>query len=405
MNPDSLRRAHNRYRTRNTSAVLWLVALALGMGALSASAVAQDTVEGKRLYVSPPGQGQLSCSASSCHGPDPTANLNRVNSAANFPAVITAATQTVPAMAFLQNRFYPAQLANLAAFIADPRQPDQLPVATLSPAMVTFDPANLGTTSSVRIVTLTNTGVVPLQLRSIAINTDEFAYAVGNCAPTATLAVYSGCSMGITFTPKMVGLRTATLTLTHNGSPGITTLALSGTGKLADVATTRPMVEYRNVALDYYFITSRLSDIALLDSLADWRRTGKSFNVYASSVLGSAGINRYYFDQVAFGGSRGTHFYTLVAAEKDGLDRLNPRNVPTPGLPYNEGVDSYAFAPLVEGIGGVCAQGQIPVYRLFRGPTVFPDNANHRFTTDTAVYNSFVALGWDGEGVKFCVPN
>ena len=27
------------------------------------------------------------------------------------------------------------------------------------------------------------------------------------------------------------------------------------------------------------------------------------------------------------------------------------------------------------------------------------------FTTDLSIYNSFVALGWNGEGVKFCVPS
>jgi hypothetical protein len=44
------------------------------------------------------------------------------------------------------------------------------------------------------------------------------------------------------------------------------------------------------------------------------------------------------------------------------------------------------------------------VFRIFRGQARFPDNPNHRFTTDPAIYNAFVAQGWDGEGVKFCVP-
>ena len=103
--------------------------------------------------------------------------------------------------------------------------------------------------------------------------------------------------------------------------------------------------------------------------------------------------------------SRGLHFYTLIQKEKDLLASLNPGNRQVPRLPFDEGVDSYAFAPVVEGVGGSCAAGLTPVYRIFRGPAQFPDNPNHRFTTDTAIYNSFVALGWDGEGVKFCVPN
>ena len=165
------------------------------------------------------------------------------------------------------------------------------------------------------------------------------------------------------------------------------------------------MTEFYNPLLDYYFITSRTSDVSLLDSLAAWRRTGKSFSVYVAQEPRTLGINRYFFNQIAVNQSRGSHFYTLVQSEKDALASLNPGNTQTPRLPYNEGVDSYAFAPVIEGIGGACAAGQVPVYRIFRGQARFPDNPNHRFTTELAVYNSFVALGWEGEGVKISVPN
>ena len=165
------------------------------------------------------------------------------------------------------------------------------------------------------------------------------------------------------------------------------------------------MTEFYNASLDYYFTTSRASDAALLDSFAAWRRTGKVFNTYIAQEPGTLGISRYYFDQIAVNKSRGSHFYTLTQSEKDALVPLNPGNNRTPGLPFNEGIDSYAFMPLIEGIGGSCAAGLMPVYRMFRGQIRFPDNPNHRFTTDLSIYNSFVALGWDGEGVKFCVPN
>lgn len=167
---------------------------------------------------------------------------------------------------------------------------------------------------------------------------------------------------------------------------------------------TKTMVEYYFPSLDYYFITSRTSDITLLDSISGWTRTGKSFKVYATQQPNTVALNRYYFDQIALKNSRGSHFYTVVQSEKDTLAALNPSNTPTPRLPYNEGIDSYAFAPAVEGIGGSCAAGHVPVYRVFRGQTRFPDNPNHRFTTDVALYNNFVAAGWDGEGVKFCTP-
>ncbi len=166
---------------------------------------------------------------------------------------------------------------------------------------------------------------------------------------------------------------------------------------------TKMMVEYRYAPLDYYFVTSRDTEKTILDATAGWARTGSSFTVLATGESGTKGITRYYFDKVARTGSRGSHFYTLVDAENASLTALNPTNVQKPLVPFSEGIDSYAYAPTVEGVGGSCAGGLVPVYRIFRGQSRFPDDPNHRFTTDLATYNSFVASGWDGEGVKFCV--
>lgn len=166
---------------------------------------------------------------------------------------------------------------------------------------------------------------------------------------------------------------------------------------------TRAMLEFYNAALDYYFLTSRDSDVSLLDRTAGWARTGRSFPVYASQAAGLAPIRRFYFDQIAKSGSRGSHFYTLVAAEISQLLALNPSNGLLPGKPYDEGVEAFAYAPSGSGAAASCGPLLRPVYRLFRGNIRFPDNPNHRLTTDIALYNDLVALGWDGEGVKLCV--
>ena len=166
------------------------------------------------------------------------------------------------------------------------------------------------------------------------------------------------------------------------------------------------MTEYRFAPLDYYFTTSRDDDKAALDALglAGWARTGKSFTVFAGQVAETKALNRYYFDKVALGATRGSHFYTLIDADKVALASLNPANSLEPGKPYNEGVDSYAYLPVVTGVGGSCASGLTPVYRVFRAATRFPDDPNHRFTTQLAVYNQMVTLGWNGEGVSMCTP-
>ena len=138
--------------------------------------------------------------------------------------------------------------------------------------------------------------------------------------------------------------------------------------------TVTAMIEFLHPALNYYFVTSRIGEIALLDRTPPFVRTGQSFLVYPSALAGTHPVTRFYFDKVAVGGLRGSHFYTLVDAELIALIDLNPGNVAAPKLPFSEGVDSFAFLPLVEGVGASCAASLVPVLRLFRGNARFPDD-------------------------------
>jgi hypothetical protein len=141
----------------------------------------------------------------------------------------------------------------------------------------------------------------------------------------------------------------------------------------------------------------------LLDGVPAWARTGVTFPMLAYPEPAVSGNVRFYFDKIAKGGTRGSHFYTINTADVTALTALNPTNAAIAQKPQNEGVDSFAYRPNGSGVSATCAAGQVPVYRLFRG-SKFPDDPNHRFTTSLAVYNQFVAQNWDGEGVAFCVP-
>lgn len=164
--------------------------------------------------------------------------------------------------------------------------------------------------------------------------------------------------------------------------------------------------EYVYQPLNYYFLTSRASEKATLNSSTGWSRTPNRFKVYSGpGIAGTMPLRRYFFALVAKQGTRGSHFYTALSAEMEALRSLNPTNSSAPKLPYDEGIDSYVYPPLVEGVGGSCAPNQTPVMRVFRGPSIFPDDPNHRFLTDTFLYNIYARNGWIGEGVKFCAPN
>ena len=279
------------------------------------------------------------------------------------------------------------------------------PIASASVAALAFADTFVGSTSVGQSVSLTNTGTAALQITSTVVSAGDFALTANACNAGLTLSPGESCVATVRFAPTAAGTKSSTLTIAHNATPSATSVALSGTGRATTIPPAkRDMVEYRYAPLDYYFITSRDTDKATLDATSGWARTGLSFLVFTTQVAGTRSISRFYFDRVARGGIRGSHFYTLLDSDLAALTSQNPNGSTAPGLPQNEGIDSYAYLPVVAGVGGSCDSSLLPVYRLFRGAARFPDDPNHRFTTSVATYNAFVSQGWTGEGVNFCVP-
>ena len=278
-----------------------------------------------------------------------------------------------------------------------------VPGIEVSPLSLEFGAITSGSFSGGLFVAITSVGTAPLTITGISEPGTNFPVIGGDCLLNVPMPVAARCSLLVRFIPNGIGLQSATLGISHNASSAPINVNVSGTGTAAPLPT-RTMVEYVYTPLNYFFITSRDDDKALLDTVAGFQRTGQSFAVLAEAVTNSKGLTRFYFDQIALGGARGSHFYTLLDEDKFALRALNPDNAKLPRLPVDEGIDSWAYLPLVTGIGGTCASGLLPVFRLFRNGTKFPDDPNHRFTVNVNVYNAFVALGWDGEGVSFCVP-
>ena len=323
---------------------------------LATTVHAQSTVNGKALYNAILVTGEKSCGNGACHGPDPTVNQNKIKNGTSA-AVIASTINTNLDMMFLRGVLSTSQLNDLAAYIANPNSTNSAPIATLSSTIMGFGQVSVGTTSAAQTVTLKNSGASALQLSALTLSSSEFALAAtgGTCTATISLAVSASCTIALTFTPTAASIRSGTLSIAHNAAGSPSTVSLAGTGVASTGSATTTMIEYYYAPLDYYFITSRAGDIAALDTVTGWARTGKSFKVYTAQQPGTLGLNRYYFDQIAVRNTRGSHFYTVVQAEKDALASLNPTNAPTPRLPFNEGVDSYAFTPVVEGVGGTCA--------------------------------------------------
>ena len=98
---------------------------------------------------------------------------------------------------------------------------------TVSPARLTFASGAVGTTSGAQTVTLTNHLNTSLPV-SPAVATGDYVVASNTCG--ASVGPGRSCTVGVTFTPTGVGVRTGTLTLPSRalGSPSL--VALSGAG-------------------------------------------------------------------------------------------------------------------------------------------------------------------------------
>ena len=109
------------------------------------------------------------------------------------------------------------------------------PVVSLAPASLAWGKIAVGTTSSSKTVTLTNTGAGTLDISSIATSGD-FAQKAFTKTKTkipcgSTVSAGASCEIEVTFTPTETGVRNGDLTFTDNAANSPQQVPLSGTGK------------------------------------------------------------------------------------------------------------------------------------------------------------------------------
>jgi hypothetical protein len=104
------------------------------------------------------------------------------------------------------------------------------PAVSLSPATLSFGDQNLGTTSSVQFITVSNTGVSTLNLSNVVFEGDFAPAGLGTCGVTVPVAPGSSCTISVQFTPTAVGPRWGCITLTDDDPTGTQMIGLSGRG-------------------------------------------------------------------------------------------------------------------------------------------------------------------------------
>lgn len=166
-------------------------------------------------------------------------------------------------------------------------------------------------------------------------------------------------------------------------------------------AVSLALVEYYSATLDYYFLTGRSADIAALDAHPElFVRTGQKIKMYGAPNVDTLPLERHYFDKIARGGLRGSHFFTALPSDRVLLASLNPFNAALAAKPLLEGVEGYAVP---KSMSGSCPVGSTPIYRAFKGAPRYVDDGNHRFSASLVQHQDMVGrLGWTDEGVVFC---
>jgi hypothetical protein len=229
---------------------LWLKFVAILSFCLIGTTQAQtpDPINGKTLYNT--AVSGLSCGLAGCHGADPSLNINRVRNGANNPTIIqNAINSNIGGMALYTGRFTAAQLADIAAYIANPNIPNG-PIARLSATAIKFSDVLVGGSAAPIQITLANYGTTNLNITSLAItgiNATEFNFST-TCGTILTTG--SICTVTTIFSPKSSGLKTASLAISHDATGGISTVALTGSGvdvSNAAIALSASTVDYGTV--------------------------------------------------------------------------------------------------------------------------------------------------------------
>jgi len=184
------------------------------------------------------------------------------------------------------------------------------PVASVSPASLSFSSQVEGATSTAKTVTVLNSGTGPLLVSSVTANA-PFSQT-NTCS--ASIAPGASCAISVTFSPTAIGLFTGTLTIVDNA--GTQTVALSGSGTAQ--VTLSPtslnlgtMVIGSTSAAKTVTLTNRAKVSIAFTSIAASANFGVASNTCGSSVAAGASCTvGVTFTPVAAGTATGSLTFT-----------------------------------------------------------------------------------------------
>jgi len=144
---------------------------------------------------------------------------------------------------FSQFSYNTASLTSHSALLFYPSSP----AAIVSTSTVDFGYHQIGSSTLPQGLTLTNGGVVPLSISSIAADNPDFIVS-DSCG--SSVAPHQSCSIHVVFKPTQPTNETATLTITDNATSSPQTVSLSGTGTVTGIVVFPVLVNFGSVAVN-----------------------------------------------------------------------------------------------------------------------------------------------------------
>jgi hypothetical protein len=170
--------------------------------------------------------------------------------------------------------------ANYAASSTTLIEQIAVPMATVSPAALTFGPEAVGTPSLPQTVTVINSGVVDLHVSGVLAGAP---FAATNGCPIV-LPSGQSCSITVVFTPALAGKAVGSLQIADDAAISPQTVALSGSTGTLVVSVAPPSLAFGNQALNQASAattinlknsgTARLAIASIVPSVSDYVVSG-----------------------------------------------------------------------------------------------------------------------------------
>ena len=176
-------------------------------------------------------------------------------------------------------------------------------------------------------------------------------------------------------------------TVNYDGGPGPSCPAHEATTEfIVTEGGPASAVEYFNASLGHYFLTADIEEIAKLDGgeVHGWLRTGESFRVYSPTAMPPAAnpVCRFYGLPTA---GIDSHFFS---------DDVGECGIVKARWPQAWVEETPVAFGAVRSAGSLCLGAYRPVYRVYNNRV----DANHRYTTSTAIRDAMLTQGWIEEG-------